>query len=849
MNSQYLNITSNVASQLSRLKTLGLLLFFSLFMLTNSSFLFAGSDFVILPEIIELDGIEARQNLLIQKFHQGNYAEQIPLSDHIKFQTGNTNIARVDHDTIIPISDGSTTISVTINGKTASRKIIVKGTKAVPQWSFRNHIRPILTKAACNSGPCHGAFSGKGGFKLSLHGYDFDADYFKITRESHGRRIELANPGKSLLLTKPSAAIAHKGGLKLDVKSEDYKIVAEWITQGIKPPAKSDRRIENLEISPSSVLLKKGQKQQLLITAIYSDGHREDVTKWSKFTSVDESVLSVNTSGETEVIGYGEGAITVWFSSKIEFVRIRSPYQNKIPENQYASFNPKNFIDELVLKKLKEINIAPSEEVDDQQFIRRVYIDTTGTLPTSEQVVNFLEDKSPEKRNKLIDQLLESNDFVDYWTYKWSDILLLNGQKIRPKALKSYYDWLHDKVEKNVPWDKFVEEIITAQGSSFENGATNFYALHQSPEVLTENICKAFMGLTLDCAKCHNHPLEKWTNDQYYAMANMVSRVKAKGWGGDARSGDGFRTLYVVNSGELIQPKTGKPQPPTPLDGTPLSFNSTEDRRIHLAKWLTSPDNPYFSKAITNRIWGNFFYVGLVEPIDDLRISNPPSNEELLQASADFLVKNKFNIKSLIKTILQSATYQRSSKPLPENRADKRFYSHYYSRRMMAEVLLDGISQITNVPSDFKEIYFNGADIVKTDIYPKGTKAIQLQDSSVRSYFLSTFGRNERMITCECERSNEPSLIQVLHISNGDTINKKLKNKDGQLLKYIQQKISDEEIIKQLYLSSLSRYPTKRENDAFIKILAEIKNDKEKTIALEDLYWAVMSSKEFLFNH
>lgn len=809
----------------------------------------AEDGYAILPDQLILNGTEARQKLIIQKTSDNVFKSQVPVSDTVQFVSEDPGIVKIENEIAIPVSDGTTTISVTIDGKKYSQPITVQGTNRTAEWSFRNHIEPILTKATCNSGACHGALAGKGGFKLSLHGYDPDSDYFNITRQSQGRRIELADPGNSLLLTKPSGTIAHKGGVKLDVNSNDYRIVAEWISQGIAPPKESDRKVERLEIYPSSVLMNKGEKQQILVTAIYSDGHREDVTNWSKYTSVDESIASVDKTGMTEVIGYGEGAITVWFSSKIAFVRVRSSYENEISEEQFAKFQPKNFIDDLVLKKLKQLNIAPSGEVKDEQFIRRVYIDTTGTLPKPEKVEAYLQDTSPDKRDKLIDKLLASEEFVDYWTYKWSDVLLLNSQNLRPKALTAYYNWIHDNVKQNVPWDQFVRNIITAQGSSFENGATNFYALHQSPETLTENICKSFMGLTLDCAKCHNHPLEKWTNDQYYAMANMVSRVRAKGWGGDSRNGDGLRTLYVVSSGELIQPKTGKPQPPTPLDGTPLSMDSTEDRRIELANWLTAPENPYFSKAITNRIWGNYFHTGLVEPIDDLRVSNPPSNEELLQAAADYLVSQNYDLKSLMKVILQSATYQRSSEPLPENQDEKRFYSRYYPRRMMAEVLLDGISQITGVPTDFKEIEFNGADVEKTDLYPKGTRAIELQDSAVRSYFLNAFGRNERMITCECERSNEPSLIQVLHISNGDTINQKLRNEEGNLVKCIKEEKAHENIIRDLYLSSLSRYPTDREQEAFMNMIAEAKTPEEKKIVLEDLYWAILSSKEFLFNH
>jgi hypothetical protein len=365
---------------------------------------------------------------------------------------------------------------------------------------------------------------------------------------------------------------------------------------------------------------------------------------------------------------------------------------------------------------------------------------------------------------------------------------------------------------------------------------------------MAENTAQAFLGLSIGCAKCHNHPLEKWTNNQYYAFANLFSRVRAKGWGGDGRGGDGGRTLYVVPDGELVQPLTGKPQPPTPLDGVPLAFDATEDRRIHLANWLTSAENPYFARSITNRVWANFFGTGIVESVDDLRISNPASNDELLSQTARFLVDHKFDLKALMREILQSATYQRSSNPLPENKDEKRFYSRYYPRRMMAEVLLDAYSQVTSVPSEFTEIGYPGADKEKTTEYPKGTRAIQLKDSAVVSYFLKTFGRNARQITCECERTEEPSMVQVLHIANGETLNQKLKTKDNQLDKLLARGKPFEELLDEVYLASLARFPTGEEKSRILDVVAS-SPDAEKRQLLEDVVWSILSSREFLFNH
>ncbi len=715
-------------------------------------------------------------------------------------------------------------------------------------WSFRNDIQPIMTKMSCNSGACHGAVAGKGGFRLSLRGFDTFGDYHNIVKQSRGRRVELAAPARSLFLTKPTAAIRHKGGVRFDVGSKEYKIISEWIANGAPPPNKKDVVINRLEVLPKLSLLKPGSNQQIKVRAFYSDKSSRDVTRWTRFTSTNQTVANVNEQGKVSVTGYGEGAVLCQYSSKVIISRVTSPYPNQIKPAVYNKAPQRNFIDKLVLKQLQRMNIAPSPQANDSQFLRRVYIDTIGTLPTSIEAKKFLADKSPDKRDQLIEALLKRSEFVDYWSYKWSDLFLINGGKLKEEEVKGYYTWINQHVKKNTPWDVMVRELITAQGEGTKNGATNFYAIHQDPESVTENISQAFLGLSIGCAKCHNHPLEKWTNDQYYAMANMFARVRSKGWGGRRGSGGGNRTVYVASSGDLIQPLTGKPQPPAALGQPAIDILSPEDRRVYLANWVTSPQNKMFSRTITNRIWANYFGVGLVESVDDMRESNPASNEELLTATSEYLVKNKFNLKALMRLILQSKTYQTSSITLPENKDEKRFYSHYYPRRMMAEVLLDSISQVTAVPDNFNESFQGGGSVKKTKLYPKGTRAIQLYDSAVVSKFLDTFGRNERIITCACERTAEPSIGQVLHISNGTTINDKLKNKDCRITKLMASKKSDDVLLEEIYLESLSRRPTEKEKIALLKILKETPV-KERRIVIEDVLWGIMSSREFLFNH
>ncbi len=804
-----------------------------------------GDQIEILPASVRLTGAEARHQLLVQAVEDGEYRAQV--RQEIEWRSSNPAVVEVDNGKLRPIADGTANIVAGVGPRKATARVEVTGMDQPHAWSFRHHVQAVIAKMGCNSGACHGALAGKGGLKLSLRGYDTLRDHHTITRQARGRRVELLDPGRSLILAKPTGAIPHKGGVRFEVGSLEYRVLSEWIAGGAAPPTPKDAVLERLSLFPPRAALQPGDQQRIVVQAYYSDGHVEDVTRWAKFNSADEAVATVDSSGLVDVVGYGEGAVTAWFASKIAIARVTVPYDNDVPSEVFEAAPRRNFIDELVLAQLQRLHIPPSPVASDAEFLRRAFVDTIGTLPTADEARSFLKDRTRGKRDRLIEQLLSRPEFVDYWTYKWSDVLLVTGERLRPDSVKAYYQWIRGHVEQNTPWDEFVRRIVTAQGSSHANGATNFYALHQDPESMSENVAQAFLGLSIGCAKCHNHPLEKWTNQQYYAMANLFSRVRAKGWGGDPRSGDGLRTLFVVDKGELVQPLTGKPQPPTPLDGVPLPFDSTKDRRLHLADWLTSPDNQYFSRSITNRIWANFFGVGLVEQVDDMRASNPASNEELLAAAASYVVEQGFDLKSLMRVILQSEAYQRSSRPLQENAAERRFYSRYYPRRMMAEVLLDAISQVTGVPSVFDEVAYPGADFQKTDFYPKGTRALQLYDSAVNSYFLTAFGRNERAITCECERSDEPSMVQVLHISNGDTINQKLQTADNAVDRLLANSPRTYALIETIYLASLSRYPTDREMAQLLDILNDTQADRR--IVVEDLFWSILSSREFLFNH
>ncbi len=741
----------------------------------------------------------------------------------------------------------------------------------VKDWTFRNHVQPVLAKFGCSSGACHGAAAGQNGFKLSLRGYDDEGDYLALTRNALGRRIVPSDPGRSLLLLKPTGAVPHKGGKRFDVESLEYKVLSQWIAAGAPGPGKEDARVERIEVVPDHTVLSPGASQPLTVRAHFNDGHAEDVTRWVKYTSANETVGTVGEDGKVTVVGNGEGAITAWYLSRIAMATVTAPFTNSVSHSVFAQAAKRNFIDDLVLEKLQSLNLAPSPRCTDAEFIRRAFLDTIGTLPTAGETRAFLAACANERsdgaaetsrdginpgatqsvrqargsapaRDRLVESLLRRPEFVDYWTCKWSDLLLVSSKRLPPSGMWSHYRFIRDNVAANTPWDLFVRKILTAQGSTIENGAANFYVLHEDPRLMAETATQAFLGMSVGCAKCHNHPMEKWTNEQYYRFANLFARVRAK-----TGSRDGDEIIFAADQGDIVQPLTGKAQPPTPLDGQALPLDDPHDRREALADWLASRENPYFSRSIVNRVWAAFFGVGLINPVDDLRMTNPASNEKLLSAAANYLAEQRFDLKALMRAILQSEAYQRSSQALPENQADTRFYSRYYPRRLMAEVLLDAYSQVTGVPTEFRTDLRN-ENRGLGEKYPPDLRAIQLPDTKIASYFLKTFGRPDREKTCECERTAEPNVAQVLHIANGDTINQKLEAKENAISRQLDAKTPPERIVEEAYLSALSREPTKSERESMRRALA---GSPEAALrpAVEDLYWALLSSKEFLFNH
>jgi hypothetical protein len=792
----------------------------------------------LLPTTTRLIGPTAQQRLLLERTTGTLGIED--LTPNASFHSETPAIVQVDkYGTVRPIANGLGIITATVGGQVARASFSVEQQETREPRSFRNEVQPVLTKFGCNSGACHGAAAGKNGFRLSLRAYAPEVDFSVISRQSLGRRVVKTAPEQSLILLKPTGAIEHAGGIRFGVDSLEYRVIAEWIAGGMPAPSAADPEVQSLKVYPPAVQLAPGQSQQILVQAVDSNGRIEDVTHWSKFASTDDSVATIDDSGKLKVTGQGEAAVSVWFSSHVATMTVTSPYKNVIDPQLFAKAPRNNPIDDHNLKKLALLHIPPSPDAGDRAFIRRAYLDTTGTLPPAEAVEPFVNDPNPNKRAKLIDQLLDSPEYVDYWSYKWCDLFLVSSAKLSVPSMWTFYRFVRENVKRNTPWHQIARSIITAQGSTHANGAANFFVLHRDPTDLTESVSMAFLGLSMTCARCHNHPLEKWTQDQYYELANLFGRVELK----DGRD-KGEEIVATALQGEINHPRRGTPLAPRPLDAPPVAAEDPRDRRVILADWFAQPDNPYFAKAVVNRVWNNFLGRGLIHPDDDLRASNPPSDGPLLDwLVADFQAHGD-DLKHLMRTILNSATYARSSTPVPGNESDTRFLSHYRVKRLPAEVLLDGFSRVTEVPSTFPG-------------YPAGWRSLQLPDNKVASDFLDNFGRPARINTCSCERSEEPSIIQAIHLSNGTTINEKLRSDQSIVARAIARGDRDEVIIDRLFLSALARHPGADESNRILKALsiatAEIsKPDDVKATrrqSIEDLYWAVLTSREFLFNH
>jgi len=782
----------------------------------------------VVPPRVVLEGREGRQRLVVDGVRRDGSV--LDATGSARFAVTDPRVARVDaRGLVTACRDGEAWIAVRVGGVSGRIPVTVRGTLRPVRWSFTRHVEPILARFGCSSGPCHGSGSGKGGFRLSLRGYDPVLDWIRIRTEGRGRRIAPARPEQSLLLRKPSLAVPHAGGLRLRRDSLEYRILTEWLGAGAPGPSPQDPRVAALRVHPGDRLLRAGERQQLQVRAIYTDGSSEDVTHWAKYASNEEPIARVDEHGRVQMRRPGETAVTAWYAGKVAFARLGVPFAEGRTARQ-APTTASGFIDRLVDRQLRRLGLVPSPQCTDAEFVRRAHLDVIGTLPTVEEMRPFLADRRPGRRERLVDTLLARPEFVDFWASRWSDLFRVNRDLLGEKGMWRLSAWVREQVARNTPWDEMARKLILAGGTTDSCGPANFYRMGARPEEFGETVSQVFLGIRVQCAKCHNHPFEKWTQTDYYRMAAYFARVGRKELPG------GRLVVFARPEGEVAHPRLGLPVAPAPFDGPPLAPDAPGDRREHLARWITAPRNPHFARSIVNRVWRHYMGRGLVEPVDDMRATNPASNEPLLQALTAHFVRSGFDLKRLMRTILVSRAYQRSSRALPGNAGDDRFYSRWLVKRVGAEVLLDAVAQVTGQPHKFGGI-------------PQGVRAIGLPDTRIGSRFLDLFGRPARQVACECERSSEPSVAQALHLISAEDLNARLSAPRGALEQLLRSGATDREVLRHLHLSALGRPPTEREARAVLAALPGPGATAERRQVFSDLLWALITSPEFAFNH
>jgi hypothetical protein len=786
------------------------------------------------PSTISLHGARDMQQVIVTGHYADGSARDLtsfcewgPAPDVIELDKGGL---------IHPRKSGKGEIIIHAGNRTAHVPVIVQDADKQQPVSFRHELIAALNVGGCNMGACHGTPSGKNGFRLSLRGYDPAADYIQLTRDVWGRRTDRLNPEASMIVQKPLGRIPHEGGIRFQPSSVAATILKSWLAEGLQDDDAGLPALQAIHVLPESRVLHEPDRwQQLAVLARFSDGSVRDVTRLTVFSSSDNAVADVGPTGLVEFQQNGEIAILCRYLDTMQSVRLT--YLQPKAGFHWAAPREANFVDTLVFNKLKMLNISPSPVCADEEFLRRVYLDVCGIVPTLEESKNFLASTDPNKRARVIDNLLERSEYSDFWTLKWSDVLRSSRKTIQLKGVHVYQDWLREQIEKNIPFDKVVRELLTANGSTSANPPANYYRIARDPTSLAETTAQLFFGIRMQCAKCHNHPFERWTQDDYYSMAAFFARVRQKK--DDVEPGAGpmgqgaAEVIYCDRSGEVVQPRTGKVMPPRYMGAGEAKLAPDRDRREALADWLTGPNNPFFAKSTVNRIWYHVMGRGIVDPVDDFRDSNPSANDELLSALAKDFVAHRFDVKYLIRTILLSRTYQLSAQTNGLNKDDNKYFSHAVTRLLTAEQLLDAICAATGISEKYPGL-------------PLGTRAAQLPDGEVNHVFLKTFGQPARELACECEREGESNLAQALQLINGPTINDKVRNPNNRLGKLLGQKLPDEEVLGRLYLATLSRPPVQGELKAALDHVAK---GADKRKAWEDVQWALLNSKEFLFRH
>ena len=696
---------------------------------------------------------------------------------------------------------------------------------------FTNDIVPLLSKQGCNSGACHGKAIGQNGFKLSLFGFDPAFDYTALVHEGRGRRISAAAPDDSLMLLKAAGGMAHGGGVRFGTDSEPYKLLRQWIEQGAPWGEENAPRTVKLEVSPAEQIVTGKAEFLLKVVAHYSDSSTRDVTATARYDSQQPMMLDVAASGVVKTSGQvGEGYIMVRYGDLVAISRFTQPYGPPLPEEAYATFQPKTFIDELVLAKWKKLHIAPSPACNDDEFLRRVCLDVTGTLPTPQEVREFLADTALDKRDKLVERMLERPEYADYWAHRFAEILRVKvGDSSFKDHTVKFHGWIRQSLVENKPYDQFVRQIITVIGKRADNPQMDWYRQAISNQVRVEDTAQAFLGLRVSCASCHNHPFENISQSDYWRFAAFFARVGSVTYGS-------VDEIKLEENGMVKHPRTEQPLKPRGFGaayGTPeIEYVKGEDPRLKLADWMAAPDNPYFARAICNRVVGHYLDVGLIDPVDDMRATNPASNPELLDRLSKDFIESKFNLKHLMKFVMTSRVYELSSNPTDANKLDTRNYARHYPRRLSPHVLMDAIAGVTGV-------------LTKFDDYPEIKKAVLLPNEKGRSDFLDMFGRSSRDTPCECETSLSPNLSQVLYLLHSDELQRKLTDKDGICTQLAKGGKPSDEIVDEIFLRTFSRLPRPEERAEAVSLLDTA---KDKQPVIEDLLWTLMNSKEFLFS-
>ena len=724
------------------------------------------------------------------------------------------------------------------DGKVSSN-LAVNETPAPPKASpsFLRDVLPILSKAGCSAGACHAKPEGQNGFHLTVFSYDPKSDYQRIVQDARGRRVFPASPAESLILLKATDTIPHEGGGRFAKDSEAYRTLAQWIAGGMPYRADKEPELQRLAVEPAERVYRKGETQQLAVKAHYADGSVRDVTALAGFASNDKEIARVTDDGVVSAGKLsGQAVIVARFMGLVGDSRISVPADRLLPESQYASLPVKNFIDELAYAQFKRLGLFPSEPCTDAEFLRRASLDTIGALPTVEEARAFLADPYPGKREKLIGRLLAHPFYADYWANKWADLLRPNSDRVGIKSVYVLDQWLRASFRENKPYDQFVRDIVLTEGNTHRFGPAVIYRDRRDPADMTTMFSQLFLGVRLDCAKCHHHPNEKWGQDDFYRMAAFFGTVKQKGAGISAPISAGNETFYFVPGGTVKHPVTGEVMPPQPPDGPLIKVDNGVDPRRGLADWMTDPKNPFFAKAVANRVWAGFFGRGIVDPVDDFRISNPPSNPALLDALAQEVVRQKFDLKALMRTILRSHLYQLSATPNEFNRADTRNFSRAYRRRLPAETLADALADVTGVPDTFAGM-------------PPGSRAMQAWTYKIDSQTMDAFGRPNSSTDCPCERDTRPSIVQSLHLMNSRLLHEKLGSKDAaaRVQRLAESQLTPEQIVTELYLACYTRPPTDEEMKiATTGFTAEAATRRAAT---EDVLWSLLNSAEFVFNH